>query len=121
MKKIAALILVGIIACGAALAMTPMREPITLTAGSGTYTNTRDFQVVKPIRFEVYDTQPAVNTQTVSHITGNHTNSIGTIVTSGGAGSLVVTQTLYLFKGDMVEIGGSTNAGDGYLIGEVLP
>jgi len=121
MKKIIVFIFTVACLCSVSLAMTPVRESITLAAGSGSYTNNRDYQIIKLVGVEVYGTQPAANTQAVVRVTSGNTNSIGSVVAASGSGSLAVTSTVYLFKGDVLQLTGSTNAGTAYIIGEVYP
>jgi hypothetical protein len=105
-----------------AMALTPVRKEITLTDGAGTWENTENYKVykLKIVRFS--GGEPEAVTPNVSHVAGDVTTEIGSVTLSSGAGSIVDTNTTYIFKGDLISIGGElTNDAEVQLILEAYP
>lgn len=124
LKELIVLAVVLIIAIFASvtLAGTPKADTATISAGGWSWTNTEEYAAVKLISLEAFGMQPADSTQTVKRIRDGRTNTVGSIVGATGAGIYRETNTVYLFKGDvLVGSGAGTNAGTVEVVGEELP
>ena len=109
-----AAITVAVAANVAVASELPVCDPISLTAGAGAYTNTRDYYAERLISVEVFGIQASTNgaTGVVSRVRSGRTNTVGSIVISSGAGIYRETNTTYLFKGDVLRYSGfGTNSG----------
>ncbi len=90
-----------------ALALTPVRKTITLSGGSGSWTNDANYKVYKLKVVQFNGGLPAAATPNVKHVAGTVTNTVGTVTLSSGAGTFANTNTTYVFNGDMLLIDGS--------------
>jgi len=115
MKKhrIAIVSLLLIAAAAIVLAATPFTETVTLgtTTGTGAYTNARDYVAVKLVTIEVFNSLASSSTVTVSRVRSGRTNTVGSIALNSGAGIHRETNTIYLFKGDVLNFANSTATG----------
>jgi|GEM_PF-2552366 len=96
-----------------ATAGTPSTETVTLgtTTGTGAYTNARDYVAVKLVSIEVFNSLASSSTVTVARVRSGRTNTVGSIALSSGAGIHRETNTIYLFKGDVLNFANSTATG----------
>lgn len=87
-----------------ALAATPFTETVTMnaTTGTGSYINNRNYDTVKLVSIEVFQSLCATSTVTVARVRAGRTNTVATIALSSGAGIHRETNTIYLFKGDVL-------------------
>lgn len=96
----------------------PICDTSALTAGAGSYTNTRDYYAERLVSVEVFGIQASTNgaTGVVSRVRSGRTNTVGSIVISSGAGIYRETNTTYLFRGDVLRYSGfGTNTGSAEL------
>jgi hypothetical protein len=96
-----------------ALAGTPFTETVTLgtTTGTGAYTNTRDYVAVKLVSIEFFNSSDLVSTCAVTRVRSARTNSVASVALSAGAGIHRETNTIYLFKNDVLKFANSTATG----------
>lgn len=106
-----ALLLVIVCIASVAVAVTPSRDSVTLVLGAGGSTNTEDYVVKKLIRVDVSGVQPASVTGTISWVSDNLTNQIGTVICTSGAGTYYETQAVHVFKSGKLVFAIGTNAG----------
>ena len=105
-------LLILAVAVSGVLAVTPSRSTTTTTLGVASVENDQDYTVKKLVSIQVSGVLPVISTGTVSHVQDGITNSVGTITTASGAGSLSATSTLYVFKSGELAISGlGTNSG----------
>lgn len=105
-----ALLLIG--AAVLVYADNPYTETVTLTAGSGSYENTKNYQTMELISLEIFNSLAATSTVTVTRVRSGRTNTVAAIALSGGAGIYRETNSPnYLFKGDVLNFVNSTATG----------
>ncbi|MFO7534718.1 MAG: hypothetical protein R6X19_03385 [Kiritimatiellia bacterium] len=121
MKKYRVMILgaVGAVASSlCALGGTPFKTAVTVTAGTSTTTMDRDYYATKVTHVL---TGAVAGTNTVKVVQDNCTNTIGTIVVASG-NILVVSNTVWLFKGDKILVENNfTNTHSAVIVGELAP
>lgn len=122
-EKITLLLLIVVaLLAGIAMAVTPVRETVTLDEGAGSWTASENYKTYKVKAVYVTGALPATETGTVYHVVGDVTNTVASIVCTGGAGSYQETNTTYVFKGDSIVIGGGiTNDATVQVVMEVYP
>lgn len=111
-------------AAAAIAAITPFTETVTLgtTTGTGSYTNARDYSAVKLVSIEVFNSLDSTSTVTVSRVRSGRTNTVAAIALADGAGVHRETNTIYLFKGDVLNFANSTATGAvAEITGELMP
>lgn len=89
-------------AISAMAAGTPYREDAIDVSPTETYTYNRNFKVFKLVSVEAFNAASATGTVTISRVTDDRTNTVGTITLSSNAGIYRETNTVYLFKGDQL-------------------
>lgn len=105
---------------GVALAATPFRETVTLTAGSGTNTLSRSFVGTKITHVQFAG--PVASTSAVYIVSGTTTNLIGSKVIAANDTLLVISNAYWLFKDDTILVtSSSTNSQTAYIVGEIEP
>jgi nanoRNase/pAp phosphatase (c-di-AMP/oligoRNAs hydrolase) len=94
-------------------ASTPVAETVTLgtTTGTGNYTHSRDYVSLKLVSIEVFNSADLTSTCTVTRVRSGRTNTVAAIALSDGAGIHRETNTIYLFKGDVLNFANSTATG----------
>jgi hypothetical protein len=92
---------------------TPSTETVTLgtTTGTAAFTNTRDYVAAKLVSIEFFNSADVVSTCTVTRVRSGRTNTVGSVALSDGAGIHRETNTIYLFKGDVLNFANSTATG----------
>lgn len=101
---------------------TPISQTASLAAGSGTYTNNREQQILKLEVIELFATDPASATATVVRVQDNLTNTVATIVCASGVGRYNETNTTYVFKSGQLRVSAAgTNTGTMRVTGQLLP
>ena len=106
-----------------ALAGPPICDTVTLgtSTGAGSYTNSRDFYPIKVVSIETFGALSAASTVTVSRIRDTRTNTTCAIINASGAGVFYATNTLYLFKGDVLKFSSSPATGAvAEIVGELI-
>ena len=110
---IAGLLLIAGILAPALAGDNPVTVPITLgtTTGTGAYTNTRDYTTMQLVSIEVFQSLDLTSTCTVTRVRSSRTNTVAAIALTAGAGRYFETNTIYLFKGDVLNFANSTATG----------
>lgn len=117
MKKFLKLSLAGLALCALAVcavyADNPLAESVTLgtTTGTAAYTNARDYATLQLVKLEIFQSSDATSTVTVTRVRSSRTNTVAAIALTGGAGDYWETNTVYLFKGDVLNFANSTATG----------
>ena len=95
------------------LASPPVTATVTLgtSTGVGSYTNSQDYYSVKLVSIETFGALSSASTVTVSRIRDTRTNTTCAIVNASGAGVFYATNTIYLFKGDVLKFVSSPATG----------
>ena len=94
-------------------AANPLAETVTLgtTTGTGSYTNTRNYVTMQLVNLEIFQSLNATSTVTVARVRSGRTNTVAAIALTGGAGIYRETNTIYLFKGDVLHFANSVVTG----------
>lgn len=101
-----------------ALAGTPFKTAVTVTAGTSTTTLDKDYYATKVTHIL---TGATGGTNTIKVVQNNCTNTIGTIAVASG-NLLVVSNTVWLFKGDKIIVENNfTNTHPAVIVGELAP
>jgi hypothetical protein len=100
--SVVALLVVGL--ASVLIAANPLAEAVTLNAitGTGSYTNTRNYTTMQLVNLEVFQSLCATSTVTCTRVRSGRTNTVAAIALSSGAGIYRETNTVYLFKGDVL-------------------
>ena len=95
------------------VAETPFAATVTLgtNTGTGSYTNTRDYYAAQLVSLEVFQSLDLTSTCTVTRVRSTRTNTVAAIALTAGAGRYFETNTIYLFKGDVLNFANSTATG----------
>lgn len=65
---------------------------------------------VQPINLHLFGVLPASTTATVARLHGDYTQTLATIVVSGGVGTATLTNGIWVVPNDQLRITGATNA-----------
>ena len=85
------------------LAVTPNTVAVTVPiAGVATWTNAQDYYAFKLTSIEAFQAAAAATNCDVTRIRSGRTNTVASFAIASGAGVEYVTNTIYLFKGDML-------------------
>ena len=120
MKKLVTLAVLALLAAGVVLAATPFRETISVTAGSAAYTNN-----VSSYARQIEHVLFGGATGTVASLSicqGGNTNIVASITTAENATIATATNSMWLFKGDIIRVTTSdTNTHNVIIIGTQSP
>ena len=114
LKLLTAALFIALVMCIATLVLAGQvydRSTSTLTAGSGSWTNTVQYSAIKLARIWIQSSTAEANTVTVSRVTsdGTYTQSVGTVAfTSGSAGNTATLTAAYLKYGDILTFSSGT-------------
>lgn len=85
------------------LAVTPNTVSVTVpTNGVASWTNAQDYYAFKLTSIEAFQAGEAASTCTVTRVRSSRTNTVGTVEIASSAGVEYVTNTIYLFKDDVL-------------------
>lgn len=121
-NKIGFAVLIGLVSVVCCLvsvfAANPLAETVTLgtTTGTGAYTNTRNYATMQLVKLEVFQSLDATSTCTVTRVRSGRTNTVAAIALTGGAGEYWETNTVYLFKGDVLNFANVNVTGTGAVV-----
>ncbi len=101
-----------------ALAGTPAQKSITVNAGSGSWALDRDYAAFRITHVLSAGVAAQTNTIMIVQADGTITNTLGTILCATSK-IFLSTNTIWLFKGDRIQITGTdTNAQKALIVGE---